>query len=157
MCCGEAQSTMEETIKIDGGWIYVFRTQDQDNEFKLGKAVNPIKRFTDERAANPRLRIDAAYHIPKSVGDLSKVEAGLRQLFDDAIRVRFDDDQKSECFQAPTEHARFVIEDALEQLQGAPIAGAHRFGEGVVCKADEEQLKDIYKPRKPHPDDGLPM
>jgi len=66
---------------------------------------------------------------------------------------------KSECFRCSAQDACQHIEALLEEWQDQPVAGIHRFGQGVICRAYEEELHTLfYGPRIPaNPIDGLHM
>ncbi|ODV25796.1 MAG: hypothetical protein ABT19_03325 [Rhodanobacter sp. SCN 68-63] len=144
--------------KLAGGWVYVAQTSDNPGCFKVGRTSgNPMVRIRKMRTGAPNLELEVAYYVPISIAQLSQVEAGLHQQFEDRDRIHTSDDKKSEWFEGTTEHAISTIEAALEDLQNKDIEGSHRLGEEVICRAYEEDLRHTYEPTKPNMLDGLPM
>jgi len=134
-----------EEIMFDGGWIYIFLSSSDYTRSKIGKSIDPLRRFREQRTSDPTLGLVVAYYIPLNVGPHGHVESSLHHYFSD-YRILNHDGTKSEWFRITPEEAQLQIECLLEEWCRQEIKSAGHMSPRILTRFFESDLVGMFKP-----------
>ena len=131
------------------GWIYVLISSSDYSRCKIGRAVNPYKRYMDLRTADPTLGFLAGYYIPErytSIYPMSEIESAIHF---DLRHYRIDsfEDNKTEWFKINYETGMLCIEECICLMFDIDLTShCSVFDESRLIKMYEEDIKHHFKP-----------
>tara|TARA_R110002051_G_scaffold149145_1_gene221685 strand:- start:7438 stop:7923 length:486 start_codon:yes stop_codon:yes gene_type:complete len=140
---------IRNNMKNKAGWIYILVSSSDYSRCKIGRAVNPYKRYSDLRTADPNLGFLVGYYIPEeytSVYPIHIIESVIHSELE-SYRVENFEDNKTEWFKINYEDAMLAVEENIFSMFNVDLTNSHSiFDERKIMKMYEEDVRNYFKP-----------
>lgn len=131
-------------LTLQGNWIYILMTTDNNNRCKIGSSRVPSKRHINLRTGDPYLLISVAYYIPDCIGKISKIETAIHDYFE-SHRIENHDGNNSEWFKVSFDVAEMHIDSILEEICNQQLwVGSVKADK--LCKLYGDSVIELFKP-----------
>lgn len=130
------------------GWIYILISSSDYSRSKIGKAVDPYKRYVNLRTADPTLGFVVGYYIPEIYSSICSVHRLENYIHYDLQNYRISNfsEGKTEWFKIHFEDAILAVEEVIFSTYDIDEIGQHSFfQENKIIKMYEEDIEHIFK------------
>lgn len=133
------------------GWIYILISSSDYSRSKIGRAVNPYKRYMDLRTADPNLGFVAGYYMPErytKIYSMSTIESAIHAELKDYRMENFEEG-KTEWFKITYENAMLEVEERICAMFDVDLTShCCFFDENNIIKMYEEDIRHYFRPDK---------
>lgn len=139
---------IRNNMENKSGWIYILISSSDYSRSKIGKAVNPYKRYINLRTADPTLGFVVGYYIPEIYSSICSVHHLENYIHCDLRDYRMDNfsEGKTEWFKIYFENAMLTVEEVILSTYGIDEIGQYSFfQENKIIKMYEADIEHIFK------------